>query len=241
MLPPYNTLRAEVIRRGRSPEIIEGDISVTYMFGENTRSADKVNFWEYAPALVGVTVPPNTGLTGSRTRGTMARTTNKDWAVTGIPITPIRDDGREDAYPLATITAQQGATVPARTQAVVPVSWEISCNLCHGGPAESFGDSVLRLHDRLHQTTLAAQRPVNCSTCHADPVLGSPLRTPWGDVPKCGGCHTRNGLEFEEPGSSSRSRGGTAGWPAWPATAARTRWARRSRTSTTTRRWWSGT
>lgn len=276
VLPPYNTLHAQVIRRGRSPEIIEGDISVTYMFGENTRSADKVNFWDYAPALFGVTVPPNTGLTGSRMRGTMARTANKDWAVTGIPITPIRDDGREDAYQLATITAMQGATVLARTQAVVPVSWEIGCNLCHGGPSESVGDSVLRLHDQLHQTTLATQRPVNCSTCHADPALGapgvpgvstfsaamhgahadrppppgvqnscyachpgertdcqrdlhasrgltctdchggmvevgSPLRTPWVDVPKCGGCHTRNGFEFEEPGKlfkESRGHGG---------------------------------
>jgi hypothetical protein len=56
----------------------------------------------------------------------------------------------------------------------VPVSWEMSCFLCHNTPGISTATDVLRAHDRLHQTQLESQKPVTCAKCHADPALGMP-------------------------------------------------------------------
>lgn len=175
VLPPFNSLRAQVIRRGGEPEIITENVTVRYSIPSNTQSVTKTNFWEFAPALFGVTLPPNVGLTGNGLAGTMVAQPIGDYQASGIPLTPIDDLGRENPYPLATVTVESNGQVRARTQAVVPVSWEISCNLCHkAGPGESVAGSILRAHDRLHGTDLVNHKPVNCSSCHADPALGAP-------------------------------------------------------------------
>ena len=49
ILPPFNTLRAQVIRRGGSPEIMGSDVQVRFNIPGNTHSADKTNFWTFAP------------------------------------------------------------------------------------------------------------------------------------------------------------------------------------------------
>jgi hypothetical protein len=42
---------------------------------------------------------------------------------------------------------------------------------------------------------------MTCTSCHDSMVaVGNPARQPWIDEPTCGGCHTRAGFEFEEPG-----------------------------------------
>lgn len=181
ILPPFNSLRAQVIRRGVEPTIVTSSATVSFTIPGNTTSANKTNFWEYAPQLFGVTLPLNTGLTGAGLAGTMPATGLGYYEKRGIPVTPIMDNGTENAYPLATITAQyQGAT--RQTQVVVPVSWEISCNLCHdqklssgrlSGKPETIAASILNAHDRLHGTNLINQRPVLCASCHADPALGT--------------------------------------------------------------------
>lgn len=176
LLPPYNTLRAQVVDRTHgSPEIVTSGITVSYSIPANTRSADKTNFWTYANALFGVNLPPNVGLTGHGMSGNMTLTPgSNDWIVTGIPITPIEDNGRENPYSLATITVRQGGVIKATTQAVVPVSWEISCNICHNAAGISTATDILRAHDRLHGTHLEQSKPVLCAGCHADVALGAP-------------------------------------------------------------------
>lgn len=176
VLPPYNTLHAQVVdRTHESPDILTSDITVEYVIPANTRSADKTNFWTYANALFGANLPPNVGLTGHGLSGALTRTTGtNDYSVTGIPITPTDDTGRENPYNLATITVKQGGAVMAITQAVVPVSWEMSCNLCHNAPGVSTATDILRAHDRLHGTQLETQKPVLCAGCHADNALGTP-------------------------------------------------------------------
>ncbi|MFN7944302.1 MAG: hypothetical protein U0Z53_03045 [Blastocatellia bacterium] len=177
ILPPYNTLRAQVIdRSGEEPRIVRSGVTVKYSLPTNTHSADKTNFWLFAKALFGTALPPNIGLTGNGLAGTMKQSGDNDWIVTGIPVTPINDSGREDPYPLATITVQRNGQTMARTQAVVPVSWEISCNLCHNTPGISTATDILRKHDRMHGTNLEAQKPVLCAGCHSDNALGTPGR-----------------------------------------------------------------
>ena len=172
VLPPFNNLHAQVIRRGGEPHIITSGVTVSYVIPANTHSADKTNFWKYAPALLGASPPPDVGLTGNGLAGTMAVTAQRDWEVTGVPITPIDDARRENPYPLATITVTQNGTLQARTQAVVPVSTEMNCILCHDRPGISTASDILQRHDELHGTNLMDQRPVLCASCHASNALG---------------------------------------------------------------------
>lgn len=175
ILPPYNNLRAQVIRRGESPDIMSpSDVAVTYELASNTHSADKCNFWTYSKGLLGNAVPPDVGLAGQGLAGTMTSAVNRQFIATGIPLTPIEDSGRENPYQLATVTASMGNTVVARTQTVVPVSWEMSCNICHNTPGEPIATNILKAHDRLHSTNLMGTQPVFCASCHADPAVGSP-------------------------------------------------------------------
>ena len=105
--------------------------------------------------------------------GQMSPTENDDWNVTGIPITPLDDSGRLNPYPLGLITVHlpNGQEI-GRTQTVVPVSQELSCNLCHQGEGISAERDILLDHDRLHGTSLANNTPVLCAQCHADNALG---------------------------------------------------------------------
>ncbi len=57
ILPPYNTLLAQVIKIGDPPQIITSGVTVEYSFPENTYSAgipgqpDKTNFWDFEQVL----------------------------------------------------------------------------------------------------------------------------------------------------------------------------------------------
>jgi hypothetical protein len=177
ILPPFNNVQAVVIKRGREPDIITesgSDFRLEYTIPSNTRSADKTNWWTFQHALLGVDMPPDIGLTGNGLSGTLDPIGNGRWEVTGIPITPVSDSGIDDPYPLATLTLFREGSPVARTQTVVPASWEISCNQCHTQPGVAVEVDILRDHDRIHGTTLEAAQPVFCASCHADPALGAP-------------------------------------------------------------------
>lgn len=176
ILPPFNSIRAQVIRRGVEPNILTSGVTLKYWVPGNTHSSDKTNFWTYSQQLFGAPFAPDVGLAGFGLSGTMVSRAPaaREWQATGIPITPVDDDGRENPYPLATVQVEQNGVVLTRTQFVVPVSWEISCHLCHTSTTESVGMNILKAHDRLHTTQLSTHTPVNCSQCHADPALGAP-------------------------------------------------------------------
>ncbi|MFO0949813.1 MAG: hypothetical protein U0835_01405 [Isosphaeraceae bacterium] len=187
ILPPYNTLHAQVIdRSGEEPRIVTSGIQVKYSIPGNTRSSNKTNFWQYAQALFGLKspLPADVGLTGSKLSGTMTANRDGDWSVVGIPVTPITDQGVNNPFQLSLIQALSNGKVVGQTQAVVPVSWEISCNICHQGASSvEIAADILTKHDRRHGTSLVAQalpvgqsgkKPVLCASCHADPALGTP-------------------------------------------------------------------
>lgn len=177
ILPPGNTLHAEVIdRRDPIPRIITSGVAVKYSIPSNTRSSDKTNFWGHAQALLGASPAPNVGLTGFALSGAMVLSPNSDWFAAGIPITPVLDTARENPYPLATIRVFENDELKAQTQAVVPVSWEMNCAICHRSPGVSTATDILRAHDRRHGTTLEMEKPVLCARCHADPSIGRPGR-----------------------------------------------------------------
>lgn len=177
ILPPFNTMHATVIdRSGEDPRIVRSGITVNYNIPSNTYSVGKTNFWSYVNPLLGVTLAPNIGLAGNGLKGSFTPPvgTSDSWQVTGIPLTPITDAGVEDAYQLSNITVVRSGVTVSSTQAVVPVSWEISCNICHKTPGISTATDILRAHDRLHPEAgkLVDQKPVTCGKCHAQPPLG---------------------------------------------------------------------
>jgi len=170
ILPPFNTLRATVIRRGEEPDIRTEGVTVSYRIPSNTTSAPKTNFWTYVGDLLGVSPQPDVGLTGNSLAGTMEATAEGYYEASGIPLTPINDSGVEEPFPLAEVTLTSGGQTVARTQTVVPVSWEMHCDECHTG-SSSWEDDVLGDHDRLHGTSLRSNKPVACASCHSEPPL----------------------------------------------------------------------
>lgn len=175
ILPPFNTLRAQVIYRGgEEPKIVKSGVSVRYSIPGNTISSNKTNFWQYSKKLFGVNLQPNIGLTGNGLAGFMKPTGDNDWSATGIPMTPLTDKMQLNPYQLSQIEIIAGGKTQGTTVAVVPVSWEINCNLCHNTPGITVETDILRKHDKIHGTKLELAKPVLCASCHADAALGTP-------------------------------------------------------------------
>ena len=187
VLPPYNTLWAQVIRQGPEPAIVTSGITVEYSIVDNTYSAGKTDFWQYAKKLFGVDLAPNVGLTGATLAGQM-HTSGDHFVIEGVPLTPYRDSapqpGPQNWYPyqLAHLVAKDSVTgqVLAETTTVAPVSTEMRCDTCHsdgmqeGIATGNVDTNILMLHDREEPTDLMGSRPVLCASCHASNALGAP-------------------------------------------------------------------
>jgi hypothetical protein len=193
VLPPYNTLWAQVVRVGNPPQVITTGIAVTYVFTDNTYSVGKSNFWTYAKKLFGVDLPPNIGLAGKGLAGAMDLHGDHFEAV-GIPLTEFRDSAPTTPYPfqLATITVRSAGTGAKLAESIVvaPVSTEMHCDYCHTDNGEGnegiatgkVETNILTKHDREHMAEypitytgrLMDQRPVLCAKCHSSNALGAP-------------------------------------------------------------------
>ena len=57
VLPPFNTLWAQVIRRGQEPRIVTTGVTVEYRIIDNTYSVVKSNFWDYSHLLFNLARP----------------------------------------------------------------------------------------------------------------------------------------------------------------------------------------
>ncbi len=184
VLPPFNTLWAQVVRRGHEPDIVT-NVTVEYRVLSNTESASKTNFWDYAQQLFGLSQPlaQNIGLKGFGLSGEM-EPAGDHYVAEGIPLTEFRDDYPNTPYPyqVAEVIARDGAgNILASTQTVIPVSTELHCEYCHddrgqGNPSIATGkvkQNILTLHDQQEGTDLMAQRPVLCASCHSSNALGT--------------------------------------------------------------------
>ena len=187
VLPPYNTLWAQVIRQGPKPEIVTTGVTVEYSIIDNTYSAGKTDFWQHAKPLFGVDLAPNVGLTGARLSGKM-HVAGDHFVIEGVPLTPYLDSapgpGPQYWYPYqkAHLVAKDSITgvVLAETTTVAPVSTEMRCDTCHAdGMQEGIATgnvetNILTLHDLEESTNLMGSRPVLCATCHGSNALGMP-------------------------------------------------------------------
>jgi hypothetical protein len=181
ILPPYNNLVAQVVRRGEEPQIVTQGVSVQYRILGNTTSYNKTNFWDHAQSLFNLSVPlpKDIGLTGKGLSGAMDPAAGH-FVAEGIPVTEIFDNMARSPYQLAEVVVKdiQG-NILAGTQTVVPVSTELHCEYCHAdlgsaNPAISTGNvkqNILTLHDQNEGTNLMASRPVLCADCHSSNAL----------------------------------------------------------------------
>ncbi len=190
VLPPFNTLWAQLIRPGPKPQIVTQNVTIAYNIVDNTYSAGKTDFWTYAGKLFPGSpsaTQVNVGLKGARLSGQMGAATDH-FVVEGVPLTPFRDSAPQPTlanlypYQLAHLVAKDGATgkVLAETTTVAPVSTEMNCALCHSdGQREGIATgnvetNILTFHDREAGTKLMSSRPVLCANCHGSNALGLP-------------------------------------------------------------------
>jgi hypothetical protein len=177
ILPPYNTVEVQVIKRGDPPQIITSGVTVDYSMVNNTSSYGKREyggFWTYFTDLFGGTAPAHDiGLTGTGLAGTM--TVSADHFVAeGMPVVPVNDAGTWDPFQVIDIKVKDGSgNVLVTTQATVPTSDEINCAKCHTEGAGSVFTNILTAHDIAHGTDLVNSKPVLCASCHGSPALGT--------------------------------------------------------------------
>jgi hypothetical protein len=182
ILPPFNNLWVQVIRRGDPPEVVNSNISLEYSVLKNTTVAGKTDFWQYAGQLFGVNLSEGIGLTGNGLSG-MMRLVGDHFEATGIPLLPYDDAMNWNPYQTAIIKLKNLlGTVLETTRIVLPVSDELNCAMCHATGADASANygintptlegNILTIHDTISQTSLMAQRPVLCANCHASNALG---------------------------------------------------------------------
>lgn len=191
LLPPANTLEAQLIRRGAKPEIISEGIELKYRVQEGFENPSAhVEFWDFTESYFGASPGKNVGLAGKGLTGTLDWHADRNSFVAEmIPVVPYGDDGSFLPYPQFTIDAveKESGRVLASTKAVAPVSTEMGCRNCHGGGwrvndvsgvADETAINILKVHDRLNGTDLygsaSRKKPILCQSCHADPALGAP-------------------------------------------------------------------
>lgn len=178
ILPPYNTLWAQVIKAGEPAQIVTSGIIVEYSFKDNSYSAgranmpDKTNFWKNVKKLFGVDLAADAGLAGKGLTGRMDPV-GDHFEAAGIPLTEYRDQDVTDKdrsawnrfpYQLAIIIVKDAATGKELcwTTVVAPVSSELNCARCHADegiatarnnivPTGKASTNILALHDKLNR------------------------------------------------------------------------------------------
>lgn len=162
ILPPYNTIEAQLIVNGKLVSDGAG-YRVTYEAvadpdgSINATSVGKGNWAAYGPLLYGGPAggDADRGLAGWDMPGPLNTPRNMlfekfnspapgvaapvNWfRAEGIPITPFDDRGNRNPYPLMRLVARDAANrVIAASDIVLPVSDEMDCRVCHGAGTQS--------------------------------------------------------------------------------------------------------
>lgn len=177
ILPPFNNVLVQVVKRGDPPTIVTADINVSYKLTNNTTSYNKRaygGFWDNALKLFGTSPAHDIGLKGYGLTGNM-NVSGDHFVAEGIPVVPVNDNATWNPFQVAEITVKNNSgAIIAQIQATVPTSDEINCAKCHGSTTVNAFDDILAKHDLKHSTTLssASSKPVLCAGCHPSPALG---------------------------------------------------------------------
>ena len=187
ILPPYNTLEAQVLDPTGHLVSPSSGVNVTFEAvadpsgSINSTSIGKTDFWSYAQSLFGLLqpLPPDTGLAGMSMPGTANApqalafdVTTAAWTGEGIPATPYDDAGHKNTYPLFRVTARDTTgTVLATSDIVVPVSDEMSCTTCHASNSDADAEP---LEGWVHDPDPQRDYRLNAIRLHDDRQSGNP-------------------------------------------------------------------
>ncbi|MEG6506287.1 cytochrome c3 family protein [Nitratidesulfovibrio sp. 1201_IL3209] len=194
LLPPGSTLRAQLVHRGPGPQAVTEGVTLTWRLdGEAKPSAAQpaaVADSSLTPAGQAATTPSATpaakGAEGAQGKAPQFSGELKLvegttlYEATGIPVLPYVGKDRFNPYPTVTVEARDASgALLAVTRCVLPVSTEMGCRNCHGGPWKVGGVAgispataadVLEVHDRINGTDLAQRAKsgttVVCRDCH---------------------------------------------------------------------------
>jgi hypothetical protein len=232
VLPPYNVLWGQVVRRGAQPEVVTTGITVSYSIVNNTYSYGKTavetgavyaQFWDNAFALFGTNLDQDHGLNlvnadlHNSFSGTLVLV-GDHYQVDGIPLTPVDDFAAWNPYQVAEITVRSspGGEILAQTRTTVPTSDEINCGRsgCHDSSPDPFLN-ILQKHDVAHSTDLVNSTPVLCANgvCHTSPALGQAGAGTYGYLSEAvHGAHVPRGAACYDchPGSTTKCMRSTA-------------------------------
>ena len=159
ILPPYNTIEAQLIVGGKLLTNGSG-YTVTYQAvadangSFNSTAMGKGNYYTYAKTIYGANLAPEGGLAGWNMPGVsntpqsmLFERTNQPapgvatpvnwWRAEGIPISPYDDAHQKNPYPMMRLIAKNGTTPIATNDIVLPVSDEMDCRLCHASGTEA--------------------------------------------------------------------------------------------------------
>jgi hypothetical protein len=220
VLPPYNIIHAQLLKRGEPPVPVTSGVTITYQAvadaakSINTTSSTKTNFWTYVQTLFHGNPPPNTGLAGYKVQSTTPQkmaynTTAAYWEGVGIPTIGYDDKGNFNPYPMAKLVAKNSSgTVLATASIVLAVSDEMSCSTCHksgtdsaaqpasgwvnnSDPAKDTKLNILKKHDdRWNISGYLSQLKANGYT-----YKSTLYQTAIGGTPVlCAACHSDNAL-----------------------------------------------
>ena len=154
ILPPYNTIEAQLIVNGK---LIKDGTGYTLTYQAvadptgsfNSTAVGKGNYYTYSKQLFGATLAPEGGLAGwsmpgtsNTPQGMLFETTNEPaagvvapvnwWRAEGIPLSPYDDAHVKNPYPVMRIIARNSSgTAIASNDIVLPVSDEMDCRACH--------------------------------------------------------------------------------------------------------------
>jgi len=153
LLPPKNTIRAQLVRRDPSPERILEGVTITYMI-EAAQDSDTLE-------------------------GTLAF--NEEFERFEAPVSiPPYARGEFNPLPIVTLTAtDDDGHVLATARLAAPTSDQMGCRNCHDGEWKRDGsgissvtaENILATHDRMNSTRLSrSEGIVECITCHDDPL-----------------------------------------------------------------------
>ncbi len=168
ILPPYNTIHAQVIlstNAGAARLVINSNgYTVAYQAtgdpagSTNRTSRGRGNFWDYVGVLFGANLAMDQGLPVPTRSFWMPGATNTPqpmdfefmeanfgstsrwFAAYGVPITPYDDTGKPNQYPMMRLVLKDNAATTLKTTDIVlPVSDEMDCKLCHLSGSGSAG------------------------------------------------------------------------------------------------------
>jgi cytochrome bd-type quinol oxidase subunit 1 len=182
--PPANTLEAQLIKRGETPELISEGVTLVYEVEEGFENpAKQIDFWKYSEQNYGKKLQKNVGLFGNGLKGKFEFNEDLDsYIAKGIPVVPYKDDGTYHPYPYITVKAidEETSEILMTTRVVAPAAAEMGCGNCHEGGrqvhnltgiTDETSVNILAVHDRINGTNLLAEakagKPKRCQSCHA--------------------------------------------------------------------------